>query len=341
MRTLQVFGIFVGVVIGLYGFWKYKRGAYNRTNFLISIGLAAGLLIISVFPSAGDFIAFPLKMDRWNGVLFISVLLLLALFFYTLNQANGNSRTISRLIQSLAHQRFLNEYPDRIKGDLLILIPAYNEADNIGDVLVQIPHTTHGLQVQPLVVVDGATDGTEQVVRSLGIPMIVNPINRGGGSALRAGYQIAVENKIPIVVTLDADGQHDPSEIEKLVEPILNDEADFVNGSRILGSYEKESVIRSTGVVFFNWLITILMGERITDSSNSFRAIRTQMFSQLTLSQDQFHTSELLIAAIKKGARVKEVGITIRKRQSGTTKKPRSLKYGWGFMKAILGTWLR
>ena len=171
--------------------------------------------------------------------------------------------------------------------------------------------------------------------------MIVNPINRGGGSALRAGYQIAIENRVPIVVTLDADGQHDPSEIGKLVEPILNDEADFVNGSRILGSYEKESVIRSTGVVFFNWLITILMGERITDSSNSFRAIRTQIFSQLTLSQDQFHTSELLIDAIKKGARVKEVGITIRKRQSGTTKKPRSLKYGWGFMKAILGTWLR
>ena len=62
MRTLQVFGIFVGVLIGLYGFWKYKRGAYNRTNFLISIGLAAGLLIISVFPSAGDFIVFP---SRW------------------------------------------------------------------------------------------------------------------------------------------------------------------------------------------------------------------------------------------------------------------------------------
>ena len=107
MRTLQVFGIFVGVVIGLYGFWKYKRGAYNRTNFLISVSLATGLLIISVFPSVGDFIAFPLKMDRWNGVLFISVLLLLALFFYTLNQTNGNSRAISRLIQSLALQRFL------------------------------------------------------------------------------------------------------------------------------------------------------------------------------------------------------------------------------------------
>ena len=83
------------------------------------------------------------------------------------------------------------------------------------------------------------------------------------------------------------------------------------------------------------------MAQRITDSSNAYRAIRTSTLSKLSLSQDQFHTSELLIDAIKKGARVKEIGITIRRRQNGTTKKPKSLKYGWNFMKVIVGTWLR
>ena len=84
-------------------------------------------------------------------------------------------------------------------------------------------------------------------------PCWLTLFNRGGGAALRAGYQIAIANKIPIVVTLDADGQHDPQEIWKLIQPILNDEADFAaDGSRVLGYYEQESAIRSFGAVYFN-----------------------------------------------------------------------------------------
>ena len=170
---------------------------------------------------------------------------------------------------------------------------------------------------------------------------MVNPINRGGGAALRAGYEIAMNYGAQIVVTLDADGQHVPAEIPLLVEPILKGEADFVNGSRVLGTFEKESAIRSLGVVVFNRLVSALMAQPITDCSNAFRAIRVEVIKKLSLEQDQFHTSEFLIDAIKKGARVVEVGITIRKRQSGTTKKPMSLVYGWGFFKAILNSWLR
>lgn len=341
MRDLQYFGILVSLMIGFYGLWKFKRGAYSRLIYLISQFLAASLLIISLFPSAGDLIAKPLGMERWNGVLFISILVLFGLFFYVVNQNNSNGRTISRLIQSLAYLRFKEEFPGFPKSDIMVIIPAYNEADNIHHVLEKIPAQVCGKSVQTVVVVDGGSDATEEVVRSLGYPVIINPINRGGGAALRAGYQVAIISGASIVVTLDADGQHLPEEMERLVAPIINDEADFVNGSRVLGSFEKESAIRSLGVVIFNWLISFLMGKKITDSSNAYRAIRTGTLAKLSLHQDQFHTSELLIDAIKKGARVKEVGISILRRQSGVTKKPRSLKYGWGFMKAILGTWLR
>ena len=341
MRELQYFGIFVSSLIALYGLWKFKRGAYNRTLFLITILIASGLFIISLFPSVGDLIAFPLRMERWNGVLFGAVLILLVLFFYVLNQANGNKRTISNLIQSLAYIRFKEEYPELIESDIIVVIPAYNEAENIPSVLKEIPAKLHGLTISTIVVVDGAIDNTETVVRELGVPVVINPINRGGGAALRVGYQIAIKSGAKIVVTLDADGQHVPSEIDLLVTPILNNEADFVNGSRVLGTYEKESAIRSLGVVIFNWLISFLLFQKITDSSNAFRAIKIDVLRNISLYQDQFHTSEILIDAIKKGARVLEVPITIRKRQSGTTKKPRSLKYGWGFIKTIFGTWLR
>lgn len=341
MRTLQVFGLIVGVIIGLYGVWKYKRGAFSRGNFLITMGLAFALLVISLFPSAGDVIATPLRMERWNGVLFAAVLVLVGLFFYVLNQVNASNRTINRLVQSLAQIRFREEHPDLPSAEIMVIIPAYNEAENIGEVLTQIPPVVSGLKTQTIVVVDGASDATETVVRNLGVPVIVNPINRGGGAALRAGYQAAIERRARIVVTLDADGQHLPEEMPLLVEPIVKGEADFVNGSRVLGSFEQESAIRSFGVVVFNWLITVLMAKNITDSSNAYRAIHTDVLKKIDLQQDQFHTSEMLINALKKGARVKEVGITIRRRQQGVTKKPRSLKYGWGFLKAILDAWWR
>lgn len=341
MRELQIVGIVVSILIAGYVFWKYKRGRYSRTNFLLGFILAVALFVISIFPSAGDLIAGPLRMERWNAVLFVSNLIMIGLFFYVLNMANSNARSISELVEALACSKFHAEFEGYEEGDIAVVIPAYNEEENIAAVLQRIPQEVLGMNVQTFVVVDGGEDATEQIVREMATPVVVNPINRGGGAALRAGYEVALASGAQIIVTLDADGQHLPEEIPKLVMPILDDEADFVNGSRILGSFEPESRMRVMGIHVFNWLVSLLMGTRITDCSNAFRAIRADALGSLTLRQDQFHTSELLIEAIKKGVRVQEVGITIQKRQGGETKKPPSLKYGWGFAKAILGTWLR
>jgi hypothetical protein len=341
MRELQVAGIVVSFVIGGYGFWKYKRGRYSRINFVISTALAAGLFVIALFPSAGDIVAGPLKMERWNAVLFVSSLVAFGLFFYVLNLSNSNTRTITQLVEALACSKFREEHQDCGVGGIAVVVPAYNEEENIASVLERIPEQVLGVKLQTYVVVDGCSDATEQIVREMAVPVVVHPINRGGGAALRAGYAVALESGAEIIVTLDADGQHLPEEIPDLVAPILNDEADFVNGSRILGEFEPESRIRVWGIVFFNWLISFLMFTRVTDSSNAFRAFRADILRKLTLRQDQFHTSELLIEALKKGIRVKEVGITIQKRQGGVTKKPPSLRYGWGFAKAIVVTWLR
>jgi len=341
MREIQIVGIVVSLIILTYIFWKRKRRKYTRTQSVLGGLSALGLLIISISPSAGDLIAGPLKMDRWNAVLFVAFLIQQIFIFYLLNQSNKNSRTTSRLIEALASSKYSRiELRDK-ECDIMVVIPAYNEAENIGDVLQRIPQAILGLTVGVLVAVDGATDGTEEVARKHGASVVVNPINRGGGAALRAGYEVALKTNTEIIVTLDADGQHMPEEIAQVVEPILLGKADFVNGSRVLGSHEAESQIRVAGVFLFNWLISILMFERVTDASNAFRAIRSSTLNQLTLYQDQFHTSELLIEAMKQNARVVEVPITIRKRQSGETKKPPSLRYGWGFTKAIVGAWLR
>ena len=341
MREIQVAGIIVSLLLGTYVFWKRKRRRYTRGQALIGAVIAGGLFLISAWPALGDLIAGPLNMERWNAVLSTAVLVLTLLFFYVLNMANSNSRTVSRLIKAIAASEFSHEHPDGFFGEIVAIIPAYNEGDNIAGVLGRMPEEVCGLEVRTLVAVDGATDNTEEVARRLGAAVIVNPINRGGGAALRAGYEVALHSRARIVVTLDADGQHMPEEMACLVGPIVKGDADFVNGSRVLGSHEAESQVRVAGVYVFNWLISALMFQRITDASNAYRAIRTDVLRDLTLYQDQFHTSELLIEAMKKGARVVEVPITIKKRASGVSKKPMSFRYGWGFTKAIVGTWLR
>ena len=144
-----------------------------------------------------------------------------------------------------------------------------------------------------------------------------------------------------MVVSIDADGQHVPDEMPSLVRPILDGEADLVNGSRLLGEFERESRIRHVGVHFFSWVVTIMTGQRITDPSNGYRATRPEILKHLSLDQDQFWASELLIEALRMRARITEVPITIRARHAGQSKKPKSLKYGWHFAKAIIKTWLK
>ncbi len=126
-----------------------------------------------------------------------------------------------------------------------------------------------------------------------------------------------------------------------MIAPISAGEADYVNGSRLLGSFERESLLRHLGVHVFSRIITILTGQRITDPSSGYRAARADLLEKVVLKQDQFWTSEILIEALRHHARVVEVPVTFLARAGGESKKPKSLRYGWNFLKVIIQTWLR
>ena len=158
---------------------------------------------------------------------------------------------------------------------------------------------------------------------------------------MRLGYQVALRSGARCVVTIDADGQHDPKEMWRLVEPILSGRAEVVQGSRVLGSFEVESRARKHGIRLFASLLSTLGRSRITDPSTGYRAISIDALRRLDLRQDQFYVSEVILDASRKGFAVMEVPITLRKRASGATKKPTTLRYAWGFSKAIVKTWLR
>jgi glycosyltransferase involved in cell wall biosynthesis len=224
---------------------------------------------------------------------------------------------------------------------IMIVIPAFNEAENLRYLLPKIPTKIKATAMGVLVVDDGSEDETIQIVRDHNQFVVSNPINRGGGAALRLGYDILKSSDAAVCVTMDADGQHRPEDIEELVAPIINDEYDVVIGSRVLGAREKDDPIRIVGVHVFSAIISSLLGKKITDPSSGFRAFKLDKMKNINLYEDQYHTSELIIEAVKKGLRVKEVPITILKRKFGKSKKGRDLIYGFHFTRIILKTWWR
>lgn len=326
-------------------FNRRGRGALRRYEILFALTFAVALMAISLNPDIlNSFLGF-FSFEKGNGnrligLLVLSNLAIVVVLLTVIMRAGRTELTIDNYVRQLAVNQFLEE-AKLPPSAVVVIIPAFNEAENVGKVLRRLPREVLGQTMAPVVVVDGGTDETATVVRRLGHVPVVYPINRGGGSAIKAGYQVARSINAKYVVTLDADGQHDPDELPLVLGPLVRDEADFVNGSRVLGQYDRDSTVRFLGVHAFSWLISLLTLRKFTDTSNAFRAIRVSLLQQLNLRQQQFHTAEILMEASRAGARVIEVPITIRHRASGESKKPKSMRYALNYLRVIFSTWLR
>ncbi|HTJ66049.1 MAG TPA: glycosyltransferase family 2 protein [Actinospica sp.] len=245
-------------------------------------------------------------------------------------------------VDTEAAQDFRSQHREDLKlGPVVVLIAAYNEAESIGAVIDRLPTECHGMHVDALVVVDGATDATAEEAIVHGAYTCVAPRNRGQGAALRLGYTIAYEAGAQYIVTTDADGQYDSGEMPRLLTPIVNDEADFTTGSRILGQDDSGNRVRQAGCRFFAALVSLLMRQHVTDTSFGLRAMRAHVPVSVTLRQPQYQSSELLIGIMAHGYRVHEVPMTIAKRDAGRTKKGNALVYGSRYARVVLGTWWR
>jgi hypothetical protein len=341
LAGLAAVGIFVLAVRG------HERRQISRLNLIILFALCASVVALAMYPPLFDPLLRTFNFRRGtNGVIFALLMAVGVLFFLYLRaqtSADTNERSIRLLVEALGQERFDWDRASRLPdGPRLVTVsPAFNEAENVGDVIKQIPGMIEGHHVVPVVVSDGSTDGTATAAREAGAFVAELPIRRGGGLALRVGYDIALRLGAQVVVTLDADGQHLPEEISVVIAPIVAGDADYVNGSRLLGSFEQESLIRHLGVHVFSRIITTLTGQRITDPSSGYRAARADLLEKVVLKQDQFWTSEILIEALRHHARVVEVPVTFLARAGGESKKPKSLRYGWNFLKVIIQTWLR
>lgn len=331
---------------GLIAFAIWRRRVLS--NGAVLLGVLGGLtLAIISGTELVDAVLEVFAFERGNGerILGVAVFAIAILFLLVMRALTVSARMnqqLSALLEGLAWEEFRNAgLPGRFRDKVAVVIPAYEEAGSVAGVIAQVPGEVCGLETSVLVVDDGSRDGTSDAAARAGAVVARHVINRGGGAALRTGYRLMAESGAQIVVTLDADGQHLPSEMERLVKPIVDGEVDMAHGSRVLGEAEPNARARELGIVFFNRVVSFITRTKVSDCSNGYRAVRTSVLPQLVLRQEQFHTSEFMIEAIKRGIPAKEVPVTVQKRLHGHSKKPAVVRYGLGFTNAIVRTWLR
>ncbi len=242
-----------------------------------------------------------------------------------------------------AAMAFLATHPPGLGAPLAVVIPAYNEEPTVAGVVAEIPREAAGLKLEVIVVVDGARDATASKAAGAGALVCDVPVNRGQGAALKLGYWLARARGAKVIATIDADGQYEPEELARVVEPILANKADFVSGSRRLGAELTTDRTRHLGVLVFGAMITVLVRHRVTDPACGIRAMRAEVTADVVLEQPQYQASELMISAALHGYRLGEVPTTMRDRgvHATGTKKGGNFGYGVRFARAALRTWVR
>ena len=202
---------------------------------------------------------------------------------------------------------------------ITIGIPAYNEEKNIASIITELKKITDSI----IVCDDGSSDMTSEISKNLGAVVISHKKNMGYGAAINSIFQKSKEMKSDLLVTFDADGQHRVEDIEKVVEPIKNNVADLVIGSRFLDEKSHIPNYRKIGIKVITQITNASIKKKLTDSQSGFRAYNKQVLSQISPSDMGMGIStEILIKSSSKGLRIMEVPITVLYEGGTSTHNP-------------------
>jgi len=192
-----------------------------------------------------------------------------------------------------------------------IIIPAFNEEENIASVIAGIKNQT---EADIIVIDDGSKDSTAERAGKAGAFVIRHPFNMGYGVALQTGYKYAVKKKYDFLLQMDGDGQHDPNAIPEFLMQIETDKCDVVVGSRFLGEGNyKAGILKTIGIGLFSFIIQIICGERITDPTSGYQCLNRKVFTFFT--QDSFPCdypdANIIIMLHRMGFIIKEIPVVM------------------------------
>lgn len=224
----------------------------------------------------------------------------------------------------------------------LIVMPARNEAQTVGAVIAQLKELVPDADI--LVVNDASTDNTAEVAKKAGAKVISLPINLGYGGAVQTGFRYAARKGYDAVVLMDADGQHDPACVPNLLKALQD--ADFVLGSRFSGEcHYKVPFARRIGMWLFGRIVNWVTGQRITDPTSGFQALRRKVVE--FLAEDNypvdFPDADILILLHRVGFRIKEIPVIMHQRLHGVSMHShlKAVYYVFKMSLSILATVMR
>ena len=202
---------------------------------------------------------------------------------------------------------------------VLLIIPAYNEAENIEKVINNIVQNYP--QYDYVIVNDGSRDDTEEICLKNHYQVLNLPLNLGIGGAVQTGYRYALKNHYDIAIQIDGDGQHDIAYVEKLIEPIISGSADLTIGSRFI---EREgfqsSVTRRMGISLLSGLIHVLCLKKVRDVTSGFRAVNEKFIKIYAENYpSDYPEPEAIVAAIMHRGRIEEVPVIMKERMAGNS----------------------
>ncbi len=239
-------------------------------------------------------------------------------------------------------ETMVNGKEDREREEVFVsvVIPVFNEEQTIGDIVTRTKRTLEqlGVSYEVLVVDDGSVDRSADISQEREAH-VLREKHRGKGYALRSGFRKA---KGELIVTLDSDGSHQPEEIPLVLQCIREDRADFVIGTRFFNSANKTKVprVNRTGNKLFNDLTGFLTGVKISDSQSGFRAIKASLIKKMKLRSRGYEVeSEMLVKALKMGARVAETPISFDQRTIGSSRLD-PIRDGSRILYAIIASYL-
>ncbi|MBI4685920.1 MAG: glycosyltransferase family 2 protein [Nitrospirae bacterium] len=196
-------------------------------------------------------------------------------------------------------------------NNFAVIMPAYNEAGRISSTIAGIRRIT---DKDIIVISDGSTDDTAEEAAAAGAKVLRLPFNLGYGAALQTGFKYALEKGYEFAVQMDADGQHEPSGIKELIEPVFRNEVDVVIGSRFLdkGNY-KAPFVRRMGMYFFGFISSVITGRKITDPTSGFQALNRKImeFYASDAYPVDYPDADVIIMLHRRGYRFKEVQVTM------------------------------
>lgn len=318
-----------------------RRGRYGRRELRFALA-ALTLAALAPLPGLGPWmVALPERLCGATPAQAALAALALALASWARRaerRARSAEEGLFALGRALAVDAALAIPREGLAPEIVVIMPALDEAESLPGVLAGAPSEVLGRSLRVLVVDDGSADDTAAVAARHGAISVRSAVNGGGGHALLIGFAAARRLGARWAVTMDADGQHRFEDLPALLAPLLAGEADVVVGSRRLGASIGHEALRAVGLRVFNLALSLITARRVTDCSSGLRAFDLHATRGLRLRQRRHHTAELLIEATRRGMRIVEVPITILPRAHGETKKGPNWLYGARFAGTITST---